>query len=184
MLITVQDVKDFLGITITDDDDKIWNACLAAQEEAETFCDRKFDGQSFTEYYDGDGTSVLQLRNYPINAVTSIYDDIDRVYGADTLIDSDDYAINTDTGIIELVGLAFCKGAKNIKATYTAGYGGSGYAVVPFDLAQSLVFKASAIYLAGKAGVNVMEGQEMVYRPNYLTKQAQEIWNRYRRLTI
>ncbi len=181
-LIANSDVKDFLGITATDHDVRLTALAAVAQADAEKYCDRKLEGQALTEYYDGNGTSLLQLRNYPIKSITSIHDDLDREYNADDLISSDDYALDTDFGIVELVGLTFGKGSKNIKIVYNAGYSGVGYAALPADLKQAIVYLAAAMFLEGLAGVNVIEAQEIVYRPGYLKKEAYKILDRYRRI--
>jgi uncharacterized phiE125 gp8 family phage protein len=183
MLINVQDIKDFLGITVTTDDDKLLPLCQAAQDDAGGYVDYQLEGSTFIEILDGDGIDIIQLRNIPIKSITSIYDDIDRTYGSDTLIDSDDYEFNSKAGIVTLIGLIFAKWVNNIKATYLAGYG-SGYTALPYDLKQALIYLASSMYLEGKAGVNVMEAQDIVYRPSYLKKEAHKILDGYRRLTL
>ncbi len=181
-MINVQDVKDFLGITVTTDDDKIMPLCQAAQEEAESYCDRKFDGASRVEYHDGEGISFLQLKNYPIKAITSIYDDLDREFNAEDLIAATDYTFVPEIGVVELIGLVFGNGVRNIKITYEAGYGGTGYDPVPYDLKQALIQLTAAMYLEGKAGVNVFAEQEIVYRPSYLKKEAYKTFDKFRRI--
>lgn len=181
-MINVQDVKDFLGIDQTTDDDKIMPLCQAAQNEAEVYCDRKLEGASRVEYYDGGGISSLQLKSYPIKAITSIYDDLDRGFNAEDLIAAADYTFTPETGITELIGLVFADGTRNVKVTYEAGYGGTGYDPLPYDLRQALIQLATAMYLEGKAGVNVFENQEIVYRPSYLKKEAYKVFDRYRRM--
>ena len=41
-----------------------------ASDIIENVCDRKFMARDFSERYDGDGTDVLILRNYPVNNIT------------------------------------------------------------------------------------------------------------------
>lgn len=181
-MINVQEIKDFLGITVTTDDHVIMPLCQAAQNEAETYCDRKLEGASRVEYYDGMGISSLQLKSYPIKAITSIYDDLDREFNADDLISSDDYTFTTETGITELIGLVFADGVRNVKVTYEAGFGGTGYDPLPYDLRQALINLTVAMYLEAKSGVNVFAEQEIVYRPSYLKKEAYKTLDKYRRL--
>lgn len=89
----------------------------------EEYTARKFVSRSYTEYYDGDGTRVLLLRQFPIVSITSIHDDPDRNYNSDTLIDADDYVSDDDIGKVTLVDIdAFTKGIHAIKVIYTAGY--------------------------------------------------------------
>jgi hypothetical protein len=187
MLLTVEDVKSFLGMTVNDDDDKIMPACQSAQDEAENFVDYKLEGSTFTEFQDNDGVDIIQLRNIPVKSITSIHDDWDRAYGSDTLVDSTEYAFNDKTGIVTGVGISFSKGVNNIKAVYLAGYNGIGataYTNLPYDLKQALIYLACSIYLEGKAGINVLESQEIVYRPKYLKETAEKILQKYRRISV
>jgi uncharacterized phiE125 gp8 family phage protein len=183
MLVGSATLKSFLGITVTTDDTLLATCLTNAQAMADKYVDYQLEGSSFIDYMDGDGIDIIQLRNIPIKAIASIYDDIDRAYGSDTLIDSADYTFNAKTGIVSLIGLVFSKGVNNVKVTYTAGYGDS-YTALPADLSQAIVYLASALYLEGKAGVQVMEAMEIVYRPSYLKKEAYKILDAYRRLTL
>lgn len=183
MLINVQDIKDFLDITVTTHDDKLMPLCQSAQDDADGYVDYQLEGSTFIEFLDGNGIDIIQLRNIPIKSITSIYDDLDLDYTSDTLIDSDDYTFNVKTGVVGLIGLVFSKGMNCVKATYLAGYG-TGYTNLPYNLKQALIYLASAMYLEGQAGVNVIEGQEMVYRPSYLKKEAYKILDSYRRLNL
>jgi uncharacterized phiE125 gp8 family phage protein len=187
MLIDVQAIKDFLGIKVTTDDDKIMPLCQAVQDQADKYVDYTLEGSTFIEFLDGDGIDIIQLRNIPVKSITSIYDDIDLDYGSDTLLDADDYTFNGKTGVVRSLSICFASAVNNVKATYLAGYNGIGqtaYTNLPYDLRQALVYLACAMYLEGKAGVQVMEAQEMVYRPSYLKKEAYKILDTYRRLTL
>lgn len=187
MLIDVGDVKEFLGITVTTDDNVIMPLCQVSQKQANGYCDRELEGSTFIEYQNGTGIDIIQLRNLPIKSITSIYDDWDRVYGANTLVSSTDYTFVPDTGVIYGIGVGFGTGFNNLKITYVGGYNGIGqtaYTDLPYDLKQALIYLASAMYLEGKSGINVMENQEIVYRPSYLKKEAYKILDGYRRLTI
>jgi hypothetical protein len=68
---------------------------------------------ALTEYYDGNDSGVLVLRNPPISSVTSVYID-------DELISSDTYLV-TETAIWFLSGQIFPKGNMNVKVAYTSG---------------------------------------------------------------
>jgi hypothetical protein len=187
MLISVKDVKDFLGITVTTDDDKLLANCKSAQDEAGVAVDYQLEGSTFTEILDSDGTDIIQLRNLPVKSITSIYQDFDRLYPASTLIADTDYAFNPKTGIVTGIAVGFSEGINNIKAIYLAGYNGLGataYTALPDDLKQALVYLASALYLEGKAGVNVFENQELIYRPSYMKKEAYKILGKYRRISV
>lgn len=179
-IITKEDVKNFLGIAAaeTSDDGIISSTIDRALAETELYCGRIFAEAVYTEYHDGDGSDSVLVDNFPIVSIASLHDDPDREYNADDLIDTDDYVFYANKGKIKLDGSVFSSGIKNIKIVYTAGYGGS--IAYPNDLKQAMIDLTASIYLAGKAGINVVESQEIVYRPSYLKKEAYAILKRYR----
>lgn len=81
----------------------------------------KLESDSLTEYHDGDGKPCFLTNEFPVTAVASLYDDLDRNYTSGYLIDPDDYVWYSD-GLVELETGTFNDGLKNIKITYTAGY--------------------------------------------------------------
>ena len=187
MLISVQDIKDFLGIVSNTDDNIILPLAQSAQNIADVAVDFELEGSTITEYQDGDGTDIIQLRITPVKSITSLHADWDRVYGSDSLIASGDYGFNANTGIIRAISCNFVAGTNSIKIVYVAGYNGLGqtaYTDLPYDLRQALIYLASAMYIEAKAGVNVFENQEIVYRPSYLKGEAQKILDGYRRITV
>lgn len=99
------------------------------------FVGRQLLAKSFTEFYNGNGESELLLRNYPINSITSLYNDTeDRLFNSSTQIDvSSDVLIMKDKGIIRLWNneSIFNVGTANIKITYNAGW---TLSTVPYDL--------------------------------------------------
>ena len=66
----------------------------------ENYLDRKIRLQTHTEYYDGDGSNILQLNNYPISSVTSLNVDTQRDFASTTVVDSDNYDVDTKGGRI------------------------------------------------------------------------------------
>ena len=85
-----------------------------------------FENNTYTHYFDGDGTDVLQLRIIPANTITSVYVDADRLYPASTLVAASDYTLDSDLGLL-ILGTdssqgAFDKGFRSVKVTYTAGF--------------------------------------------------------------
>jgi hypothetical protein len=92
----------------------------AATDFMEDYCGRRFLETDYTnELYDGDGTEMLFLKNYPIVTITTIY--WAYVGVADQLIDSDEYKIYASGGYVYKVG-SWIVGHQNIKINYTAGY--------------------------------------------------------------
>lgn len=177
-LTTTANVKEFLGIgtAVTDDDTFIQNLITRVSDDIEKECGRTFADATYTEYRSGDSTGLLLLDQYPINSITSIHDDIDRDYGADCLIDADDYSYYSDSGIVELDGLTFCRGVNNVKIVYNAGY-----TTIPTDLEQACIKRVAVEYITGKAGVNAFNAENSDKIKN-LKESAQDTIARYRRV--
>lgn len=143
-------VKSFLGVTDNNSDALINNLIDRVSARIETYCSRTLGSATYMdEIYDGDGLSrSLFLRQWPVISVSSLYDDINRSWGSDSLIASADYVVHNDWGEIKLIKNSslwapslepkFGKGVGNIKVTYTAGYllpGGSGSgSALPADI--------------------------------------------------
>ena len=135
-LLTAAEYKTYAGITDAAQDTLIAAMIPRVQAKIERHCNRLFeDGATArTEYFDGDGKSNCIWPKYlPIVSVTSLHDDTDRGYGAAYLISSNDYVVYDRR--VELDGLVFCKGLKNIKLVYVGGYVPTGESAnVPHDL--------------------------------------------------
>ncbi len=117
------------------DGSKVEDLIDAASEWALRYCKRYLKSQSVgPEYYDADGGVELMLKNYPVTAVDSIYQDPNRDYGSGTEISSDDFEIYEDEGIILLTNAVFLRGRRIIKITYTAGY-----TSIPNDLSNAMI---------------------------------------------
>jgi Phage gp6-like head-tail connector protein len=106
MIDTLTNVKTRLGITASGDD-SLLNLLLDSADAFVTgFCDRDFAGGTFTEYFPG-GCELLHLRNYPVDAVTSVHVDPDRNFPAETLLSADDYVVHDQRGVIQSLGGVF-----------------------------------------------------------------------------
>ncbi|HNX82476.1 MAG TPA: phage head-tail connector protein [Candidatus Omnitrophota bacterium] len=176
-LTTLANVKTALSIVNTDDDAYLNSLIARVTDEAETYCRRKFADATYTEKYDGNGCQSMQLKQYPITSITSVHDDLDRAFLSDTLIDSDDYVFDAESGILTLDWSIFSRGVQNIQVVYNAGY-----TTMPQDLEQAAIMLVSSYYLAFKAAINATVGQDIGSKPYYLKKDAYVILDRYQRM--
>jgi hypothetical protein len=187
-LTTLAKAKAYLSVEGTSDDALVENLIDRATKIMETLCNRSFKNvnsggtaQPNTEYFNGDGKSKLFLKYYPIIAVTTIHDDPDRIYGADTLIDSDEYAFWADEGIIEFDGAGIVgSGVKNIRVVYTGGY-----TTTPYDLEHVCnelvgILKNMRDRL-GVSSKSFSDGSAS-YFENLLTPQSREVLKKYSKL--
>lgn len=133
-LVSVDQAQAFLNDT-TDANTVIITFWINA---ASRFCNeqtrRLLKSRTLTEYYSGDGTKTLFTRQYPITTLTSVHDDLDRSYGSDTALDTDDLALLPQDVAYKIVydGGIFNRGIKNLKVVYVAGY-----TTVPYDLQEA-----------------------------------------------
>ena len=177
-LTTLERIKTFLNIT-NENSDSILNQLLqSVSEEVQNHCNRKFLKATHTEYFDGDKAERLFVSNFPIISITSIHDDIERVFGADTLVDTDSYVADSENGIIQFdypIGLG--TGQKNVQVIYEGGY-----ETIPMDLQDAVVKKVSAAFLFSRSQINTQEGMEIQNtRIEKMIEEADKTIERYRR---
>ena len=154
--VTLADFKEHLNETGTDKDDFLTNILNSAYGIAKSYIGHDLKAADYTEYHNGEGTNDLLLDVWPINTIASIYDDVDRDFGADTLVDSTDYFFDAKTGLVTLFQgqAAFSAGLGNIKVTYNAGY-----STVPYDAQRGLILLGA--WLAQRAGTEGMSAQTL-----------------------
>lgn len=93
-LTTVPDVKSLLGITGTDEDARLAVMVAAASASVQSYCGRNFESTVYgtgttsayssggdSGYYSGDGSRDLILRQRPVTAVASVYQDSTGRFG-------------------------------------------------------------------------------------------------------
>ncbi len=113
----------------------------------ERYMKRKLDTQEITEYYDGPDDFELILKNYPISAIDSIYYDINWEWASNTLIDSDNYTFEPESGIVLYNSGKFFGGRRSIKITYTYGW-----TIIPEDIRLEGVKLSAIEYLRSVIG--------------------------------
>ncbi len=108
-LTSLDQIKAFLNVSQADESQDLWYDSLrvAAEATVKSYCKRDFESQDYVEYYDGNGTRFLTLRQTPVTAVTSVHLDSTAYYGtnpvtafaASTLLTPGvDYALAVDAG--------------------------------------------------------------------------------------
>lgn len=183
-LVTIEEVKAYLGIADTDtaSDKLLQNLSVGVSAWVERYCDRQFKSDTYTEQHDGCGLSEIQVDQYPIISVTSVHDDSERGFGADTLIATTDYVFYANTGTIRLDGGIFTKGIQNLKVIYDAGY-----AKIPTDLAHAVVsLIADRFRNKEHQGVQSMAigSYKVTYTNEEIPGEIRSILDSYRRLAI
>ncbi|PYS91496.1 MAG: hypothetical protein DMF62_02475 [Acidobacteria bacterium] len=190
-LITLAEAKSFLKITTTSEDSIVGDLINECSVWINTYCGRKliYPAVPYTEYYDGNGTSQLFLKNWPIITVTSLYMDYLRAWTADTAIDlTADVQTDLESGILTLWNnqSLYGQGVGNVRVIYTAGY--THNSNVPYDLKLACkklaAWKYFQDYSQRRYGVaSESTGERQVnYSDEPLLPDVKQILNRYRRL--
>jgi len=152
-LCSVQNVKDFLKLEDTSRDTQIVALIPVAQSFIVDYCRRDFEKASVTEYYHG-GVDRILIKRYPIASTPApiVWQDWNRVYGTDTLIDVDDYFIDYDNGIF-FFDYSLGKSYGSVKITYTGGYAAAAIPEYVKQACIELVARKVRIGAAGDTGV-------------------------------
>lgn len=168
--------KKFLKITTTNDDDLISILINACSTAIENYCRRTFKQTIYTdEMYDGNNTKWLNLKNYPVISVDSVYE-----YGQ--LVDPGAYVCKLDTGVLARIGpypnnftgltisrfnTIWNQGDWNISVTYTAGY-----AIIPDDLAHACRVYVKSIYGSDVANFSTTFQDGFVFKADAMPTQV------------
>lgn len=172
-LTTLAELKTYMGITGVAEDTLLESLIDAATDLIELFCNRRFKKTTYTdELYDGNGKTILFMKNYPIVTVTSMYYVI--VGMSDELIDPTYHKVYENEGFIYTPHY-WRVGHLNIKVTYDAGYDFAADGI-PSELKQICNELAAYLYSArGKTGLKAerMGNYSVTYgSPNQLNMQA------------
>lgn len=143
-LTTLQDLKAALKITGTAEDDALALYQSGAEAAIRSWLGQNVEQQTYTEYPDSRGTRWLLLKQGPVQSVTSVHVDPERLYPASTLLTvSTDYALQSGR-LMRLGGLVWPMTVENtwglLANTYRPAIAGvkvvyvAGYATVPDDI--------------------------------------------------
>ena len=125
-LTTLDRTKIFLGITNVSYNNILTTLINNASDFIERFCDRRFKKTAYSnQVYDGNGTNRLLLKQYPVVSgeifTLQERDAVDNTDLWDT-IDTEDYFVKNNEGIIEYVCGEFLNLPQHYRISYMAGY--------------------------------------------------------------
>lgn len=188
-LTTLEKAKTYLGISSVTQDTLISSLITSVSAEVESFCGRKFESDTYTEYFDTDGETKIFLKNYPVTSLTSVkyqngtWNDITWL----------DY-INSSYLLTELIGkISFDgrlpKAEKYLQIVYVGGYlidwdneTDPLQHTLPADLTQAVnEIVASKYNLKSSQGISNMstEGQSITFSTTSSTKDMMNKLSRY-----
>ena len=147
--VTLAEMRSFLNISESADtgqDSIIENLLDDLTVAIEDYLGVAIINKAYTEYYDGDGSSTLLVKRYPIVTVTSLTVDT-------TVESSDDYYLYSEAGDIIADGFGFTADHRNITLVYMAGWG-AARANVPRPIKLALKLWVSQVYKKHVAIIN------------------------------
>lgn len=142
-LCQLADVKSYLGISDTNSDTVL--SALISQVSAgiESYCNRTFASQSYTERRNGGCGSKLYLMNGPVTAVASLTVNGQAVSAAPDDV-SGGYVFDSSVLYIRPGGSGpqeFYKGVQNVTVTYTAGF-----TTIPLDVVHAAIAWVASLF--------------------------------------
>lgn len=174
MLVTLDDTKNYLGISLVDTTyDVFLNSQIAFLSEViSNYCRRIFDQTDYVEEFYIDNYDPLEDKklwtfHYPVNSITSInevltFDGVDEL----TLIPAEEYLVHNRSGMVErfsdygirqrwFQNMSIGNKAR-IRILYNAGY-----STVPLDI-QNVVFELiEERYNKKKSGISLNFGNDV-----------------------
>jgi len=186
-LCSTADLKVLLGITSAAQDSLLALVKAGVEQFAKTHTGRDLlvPSTAYTEYYDGDGGSVLRLNQAPIVSVTTVHVDPARLFEAANLIPASDIigdARSYALGFLELLTYRFTRSMKGTKVVYSAGY-----SVVPLDLSMAVKqivakqFKVAEKKMFAEGSYSVGD-TTITLSPDAYPKDALKVLDSYRRV--
>jgi hypothetical protein len=130
-LATLDDVKTYLGNQTNTADDMVLSSLITGESAfILSWIGRKFDSESYTDLFGGNGGQEHLFKNYPVQTIISVTIDGAAIPPAATIQDRG-YMLFDDR--LLLFGYQFSWGKRNCQAIYTAGQD------VPDDVKQACI---------------------------------------------
>jgi hypothetical protein len=129
-LTSLANVKAWLSIQTDTDDVVLSRLISSASQYIQSWLNRLFASQTYTERRGGTGTDVMAFADYPVTAVTSVIVDGSTI----PLSNGISYGYLFDDKFLYFIGGRFGMSRMNVQLTYTAGY-----ASVPLEIEQSCI---------------------------------------------
>jgi len=173
-LITLQEFKDYAGISVDTWDNQITALIPGISKMIESYCQRIFgEVKQVTERLDiGESQSKILLYYYPLNSVGSVHDDCAYDENGDLLTGSlltpnSDYLIYHRIGeITRAAGLFFTEGHQKVQVIYEALS-----AIVPEDVKLAACRQLSYVWRSAGGG----EGKESEKIGDYSYKNSAKL---------
>ena len=176
-LTTIENVKGYLGISVATDDALLDRLVTSASAYIQSWLNRTFFAQTYTDTFDGMGFNSRMVSNYPILSVTNVIVDTQSIPLAPNALASG-YVIAERR--IMLRGYQFNSGVLNCSVTYTAGY-----ASVPPEIGQACIeIVANRYREKDRIGLTSkgLAGETIAYSQKDFPDSVRTILNNYKKV--
>ena len=176
-LTTLAAVKLYMGITDTSLDTQIAALIPRAQVGIESFLSRSIELGARTETRDGNGGTVMMLREHPVASVQSLA--IDGITIPQATSGGSGWRL-TSQRLILLTGYRFRADVQNVDVAYTAGF-----ATVPGDIEQACIEVVALMYRRPDHldfSSKTLAGETIAYLTGDMTPSAKATLKDYRRV--
>jgi hypothetical protein len=175
---TVENVKGYLGIANTVDDALLERLVESVSAFVDTWLNRKFDTETFTDTFDGTGGQAWVCRNYPLLSVSEVKVNEQIVPSAP---DTRESGYRFDRVRVVLSGnYTFLRGGLNCAVTYQAGY-----ADVPADVQQACIEIIAHRYREkDRIGLNSkgLAGETISFSRDAMPESARFVLDKYKKV--
>lgn len=138
-LTTLANLEAWLGLAAGNVDEPLLSRLITAVSAyIETWCDRQFAAQAYTETRDGTGSLRMAFAQTPVTAVASVTVGDQTIPPGDAVSTPGFYFTPT---MLYLNGYAFARGLGNVQLAYTAGF-----AATPPEIEQACIELAAFRY--------------------------------------
>lgn len=126
LLASIDDIRSYPGMGTASQADTVWISMLIGgfSQMLETRTNRKLEYKAYTEYASpAPCTRFVQLLGFgkDTGTITYVREDLDGVFGNDTLIDASDYNFDPETGLLARRYTYWLPGFRSVKVSYTGG---------------------------------------------------------------
>lgn len=134
-------VKPWLEIPASETgSDDVLRLCMeSATIFFESYCGRALEQQDRTQQFNGSGSHVLQLQEFPVTQINRV--SIDSTWQFPTSIDTSTLLVDNDLFLVRRE--VWPQGIRNIQVAYTAGY---AHSCMPTDLVQACLLMVEFLY--------------------------------------
>ena len=177
-LTTLANVKQWINVANATDDALLTRLITSVSNFMQSWLNRQLNSASYADVYDGAGSDIQMLSNYPVSAVSGVV--IDGItIPASTGPTSPGWTF--DQYSVKLIGgYRFSSGNANVAISYT-----SGYATMPVEIEQACIELVSLRYSERlRPGVTSrsLGGENISYSSSGISDSVSELLQQYKKV--